>query len=98
MKKLNIMFTLEGAKLLKNFHLESKKIIKAALIELRQNPFLGDDLQEELAGFKSYKSKRYRILYNLNDNESVIQVYYIGHRKDIYDQFRLLLNKLQNTS
>ena len=98
MKKLKIKFTPEVSKLLTRFHPESKKLIKAALNELRQNPFIGDDLQEELAGFKSYKSKRYRILYNLNEDESVIQVYYIGHRRDIYDQFRLLLNKLQNSS
>ena len=96
MKKLKILFTPEAAKLLKKFHPESKKIIKAALVELRQNPFLGDDLQEELSGFKSYKSKRYRILYNLNEDENTIQVYFIGHRRDVYDQFRLLLNKLQH--
>ena len=98
MKKLKIKFTPEAAKLLTIFHPESKKLIKAALDELRQSPFLGDNLQEELAGFKSYKSKRYRILYNLNEDESVIRVYYIGHRRDVYDQFRLLLNKLQNDS
>ncbi len=98
MKKLKIKFTLEAARLLTKFHTESKKLIKTALNELSQNPFLGDNLQEEVSGFKSYKSKRYRILYNLNEDENVIQVYYIGHRRDIYDQFRLLLNKLQNKS
>jgi mRNA-degrading endonuclease RelE of RelBE toxin-antitoxin system len=97
MKELRVKFTPEAAKLLKNIHPESKKLIKAALIELRQNPFLGDDLQEELSEFKSYKSKRYRILYNLNEDENTIQVYYIGHRRDVYDQFRILLNKLQNS-
>ena len=97
MKKLKIKFTSEASKLLTKFHPESKKLIKSALNELRQNPFLGDDLQEDLAGFNSYKSKRYRILYNLNEDENVIRVYYIGHRRDIYDQFRLLLNKLQNS-
>ena len=98
MKKLKIKFTPEAAKILTRFHPESKKLIKTVLNELRQNPFLGDNLQEELGGFKSYKSKRYRILYNLNEDENVIRVYYIGHRRDVYDQFRLLLNKLQNTS
>ena len=97
MKKLKMRFTPEAAKLLTKFHPESKKLIKAALNEPRQNPFLGDDLQEELNGFKSYKSKRYRILYNLNEDENVIQVFYIGHRRDVYDQFRRLLNKLQNS-
>jgi len=97
MKKLKIKLTPESARLITKLHPETKKLIKAALHELRQNPFLGDDLQEELSGFKSYKSKRYRIIYNFDEDENVIQVYYIGHRRDVYDQFRFLLNKLQNS-
>ena len=98
MKKLRIRFTPEAARLLSKLHPENKKLIKKAINELRQNPFSGDDLQEELGGFKSYKSKRYRILYNINEDENVIQVYYIGHRRDVYDQFRLLLKKLQKNA
>ncbi len=98
MKKLKIRFTPEAARLLSKLHPENRRLIKAALNELRQNPYLGDDLQEELSGFKSYKSKRYRIVYNFNEEENVIQIYYIGHRRDIYDQFRLLLNELHKSS
>ena len=98
MISFKIRFTPEAARLFSKLHPENKKLIKLALYELSKAPYSGHNLQEELAGFKSYKSKRYRILYNLNNDESVIQVYYIGHRRDVYDQFRLLLNKLQNTS
>ena len=98
MKKLKIRFTPEAARLLSKLHPENKKRIKATLNELRKNPYLGDDLQEELSGFKSYKSKRYRIVYNFNEEENVIQIYYIGNRRDIYDQFRLLLNELHKNS
>lgn len=95
MKKLKVRFTPEAARLFSRLHPENNKIIKEALNELRQNPYIGDDLQEELSGFKSYKPKRYRILYNINEDKKAIQVYYIGHRRDVYEQFRLLLNKLQ---
>ncbi len=98
MKNWRVKFTPEAARLLSKFHPENKKLIKAALKELHRDPHLGDDLQEELSGFKSYKSKRYRILYNINEDENAVQVYYIGHRKDVYEQFRLLLNKLQKNS
>jgi mRNA-degrading endonuclease RelE of RelBE toxin-antitoxin system len=97
MKKLKIRFTPEAARLLSKLHPENRRLIKAALNELRKNPYLGDDLQEELSGFKSYKSKRYRIVYNFNEEENVIQIYYIGHWRDIYDQFRLLLNELHKS-
>ena len=89
-----IRFTPEAARLFSKLHPENKKLIKFALNELRQSPYSGHDLQEELSGFKSYRMKRYRILYKLNDEEDVIEVYYIGHRKDIYEEFRRLLNQL----
>ena len=98
MKDLRLTFTPEAARLLANLHPESKKLIKAGLTELRQNPHLGDDLQQELSSFKSYKIKRYRILYDINEEEEVIQVYYVGHRRDVYEQFRDLLNNLQKSS
>ena len=94
MRHLRVRFTPEAAELLSRFHPENKKLIKAAIKELRQDPDAGGDLQEELSGFKSYKSKRYRIIYRLNEEENFIEIYYVGHRRDVYDQFRLLLNKL----
>ena len=94
MTSLRVRFTYEAAELLSKFHPENKKLIKAAIKELQQDPDAGRDLQEELSGFKSYKSKRYRIIYKLNEEERVIEVYYVGHRRDVYDQFRILLNKL----
>lgn len=96
MRNLRIRFTPEAARLLSKFHPENKKLIKAAIKELRRDPHLGDDLQEELSGFKSYKLKRYRILYRVNEEENFIEIYYVGHRSDVYEQFRLLLNKLSH--
>jgi mRNA interferase RelE/StbE len=98
MKDIRLTFTPEAAKLLSRLHPESKKLIKEGLTELRQNPHLGDDLQHELSGFKSYKIKRYRILYDINEEEGVIQVYYVGHRRDVYEQFRDLLSNLHKSS
>ncbi len=98
MKDIRLTFTPEAAKLLSRLHPESKKFIKEGLTELRQNPHLGDDLQQELSGFKSYKIRRYRILYDLNEEEGVIQVYYVGHRRDVYEQFRDLLSDLHKSS
>ena len=95
MRDLRVRFTHEAAALLRKFHPQNKKQIKTAIRELRQDPDSGGDLQEELFGFKSYKSKRYRIIYKLNEEENVIEIYYVGHRRDVYEQFRNLLNKLR---
>ncbi len=91
---MKLKFTPEAASLISKLHPENKKLIKTALQELRQDPYLGDDLQEELSGFKSFKSKRYRILYQINEEKNVIEIYYIGRRRDVYEQFRSLLSKL----
>jgi len=98
MKKLKIKFTPEAARLLSKLHPENKKLIKAALKELQLNSHFGTYLQEELAGFKSHRLKRYRIVYKINEEESCIEIYYIGHRSDVYEQFRILLDKISQTS
>ena len=98
MKKIRLKFTPEVARLLSRLHPASKKLIKARLDELRQNPYMGQDLQQEFSGFKSYKIKRYRVLYDIDEEEGVIQVYYVGHRRDVYEQFRDLLSDLHKSS
>ena len=98
MKNLRLKFTPEAARLIAKLHPEGKKLIKTGLDELRQNPFLGDDLQQELSGFKSLKIKRYRILYAVDEEEGVIQIYYVGQRRDVYEQFRDLLSDLHESS
>jgi mRNA-degrading endonuclease RelE of RelBE toxin-antitoxin system len=91
-------FTPEASRLISKFHPDNKKLIKQALNDLRQNPYTGNDLQEELSGFKSFKFKRYRILYNIDEEINFIQIFYVGHRRDIYEQFKRLLNEIQRTS
>ena len=95
MKKWKMQFTPEAARLLSKLHPESKKHIKKALNELRQNPYSGKDLQEELFGFKSLRIKEYRIIYYIREEEYLIGIYYIGKRSDVYEQFRRLLAEIQ---
>ena len=94
MKDYMIKLTPEAARLFTKLHPETKKMIKARIKDLSKTPGLGTDLQEELSGFKSYKLKRYRVIYKLSEEDSIIQIYYIGHRRDVYEQFRILLNRL----
>ena len=114
MKKFGMKFTPETSRILSRFHprpprlsppqaddggqADNKKLIKQALDELRKNPYAGSDLQEELYGFKSFKLKRFRVLYKIIEEENIIQIFHIGHRKDVHEQFRRLLNELQRSS
>jgi mRNA interferase RelE/StbE len=98
MKKWKMRFTPEASRLLSKLHPENKRRIKKALGELQQDPYPGKDLQEELAGFKSMRIKKYRVVYNINEEEKIIQILYIGLRSDVYEQFRYLLTELKNFS
>jgi mRNA-degrading endonuclease RelE of RelBE toxin-antitoxin system len=95
MKEYRVRFTPEAAQCISRLHPDHKRIIRDALDPLRHEPYAGDDLQEELAEFKSLKPKRFRIIYTVDDDQQMVKVYYVGHRRDVYDQFRLLLNKLK---
>jgi mRNA-degrading endonuclease RelE of RelBE toxin-antitoxin system len=95
MKKWKLRFTPEAARLLSKIHPENKQYIKKALKELRQNPYTGKDLQEELFGFNSLRIKKYRIIYDIREDEYLLRIYYIGQRSSVYDQFRQMLAGLQ---
>lgn len=90
-------FTPESSRLLSKLHPENKKLIKQVLTDLRKNPHMGKDLQAELSGFKSLRLKQYRIIYNINEEKNFLQIYHIGRRIDIYEQFKRLLIELQKS-
>ena len=98
MKKWKMRFTPQASRLLSKLHPENKKQIKQALNDLRQHPYTGKDLQEELSGSKSLRLKKYRIIYNINEKENFLQIYHIGPRSDVYEQFRRLLTEAQKAS
>jgi mRNA-degrading endonuclease RelE of RelBE toxin-antitoxin system len=95
MKKWKMRFTPEASRIVAKLHPENKKQLKQALNGLRQNPYTGKDLQEELFGFKSLRLKRYRVVYTVSEEENYIEIYYLGLRSDVYEQFRRLLTELQ---
>jgi mRNA-degrading endonuclease RelE of RelBE toxin-antitoxin system len=95
MNDYRVLFTPEAVQCISRLHPDHKKVMRGALDRLRHGPYAGDDLQEELAEFKSLKPKRFRIIYTVDDNQQMVKVYYVGHRRDVYDQFRLLLKKFK---
>jgi mRNA-degrading endonuclease RelE of RelBE toxin-antitoxin system len=95
MKAWRVRFTMEASRLVAGLHPDIKKQIKKELNGLRENPYAGKDLQEELSGFKSQRSKQHRIIYDLDETQQSLQVYFVGRRSDVYEQFRRLLANLQ---
>ena len=95
MKKCRPKFTPEASRSIAHLPPEIKKLIRASIDELASQPFKGDELQMELSGFRSLKPKRYRIIYKVNESDSTIEIYYVGPRRDVYENFKRLLEKTQ---
>ena len=53
---------------------------------MSENPkFYGKALKSNLSGLWSCRAGDFRIVYEIRENEFVVFVIGIGHRKDIYD-------------
>jgi mRNA interferase RelE/StbE len=91
MKRYRAQYTHEAVRVIRALHPQIKPLIRQAVDELLRKPFSGHELQFELKGFRSRKVKRYRIVYKVDEERSIIEVYYVGHRRDVYDSFRNLI-------
>jgi mRNA-degrading endonuclease RelE of RelBE toxin-antitoxin system len=62
----------------------------AAIVEfidgpLRENPHrLGNQLRGELTGLWSARRGEYRVVYRLREQERIVEVVFVSHRRDAY--------------
>ncbi|MDO8142915.1 MAG: type II toxin-antitoxin system RelE/ParE family toxin [Candidatus Brocadiales bacterium] len=81
------------AEVIRNLHPHLKKKIKASLQSIITDSCLGKALKDELAGMRSFRVSRFRIIYRVSD-QKLIEIIAIGPRECIYeDTFRLLKRK-----
>lgn len=90
--KVRARFTPEAARIIAHLSPEVKRLIRSAIDQLREDPLVGSELFAELQGYRSYKVRRYRIIYRLH--RSYLEVYHVGHRRDVYESLRSLLDSL----
>lgn len=75
----------EGAQLVRSLHPAIKRKVRTALQAITEAPACGKSLKEELAGLRSYRFGRFRIVYRVVEDR-VIEVVAIGPRAHIYEQ------------
>lgn len=61
-----------------------KKILELIKTKLIDNPYVGKKLVGELSNYYRYRVGDYRVIYEIVDNEVLIVVIKIKHRKDVY--------------
>ncbi len=91
--KFKLIYSETSLKQIKKLHPYLKPIVKEKIERISANPHLGKLLEKELSGYLSFRAKRYRIIYKVEEN--TIEIYYIGHRRDIYELFGDQLRELK---
>jgi len=88
-----IIYSRASRNQVRSLHPQIKPLVKSNIQKLKENPYLGKPLERELSGYYSLSMKRFRAIYKINQPEHVIQIYYVGHRKYIYEIFKEYLDK-----
>ncbi|MBM4386247.1 MAG: type II toxin-antitoxin system RelE/ParE family toxin [Deltaproteobacteria bacterium] len=80
----------ELAALVRRMHPHLKKKIRGSLQTIISSPDSGKMLKDELAGLRSYRVSKFRIIYRVSSKKE-IEIVAIGPRERIYEEtFRLL--------
>lgn len=84
---MKLIYSHEAREKIRHLHPEVKSGIKRLLEDLSENSHMGKPLQRELTGFWSVRFKKYRVIYKPGHDGKSIQIYTLGERKNIYDDF-----------
>jgi len=80
----------ELATLIRGLHPELKRKVRAGLDTIRTDPQAGKELRDDLAGPRSLRIGRFRIIYRIAPR-GLIELVAIGPRRSIYEETLRLL-------
>ena len=72
------------ASLIQGLHPDLKRKLRAALDAIMADPSIGKALRDELAGLRSYRIGRFRLVYRVAG--SIIEIVAVGPRASIYEE------------
>lgn len=85
----------EVADIVRRLPPDVKRQLKQALAHLGEHPDAGKMLTGELAGLRSYRARRFRIVYQVAEAGRRVLVLSIGHRRTIYEDLAQRLKDQQ---
>ena len=44
-------------------------------------------MERDLSGYRSFRAKRFRIIYKVNEIDQIVEIHFVGYRKDVYELF-----------
>ena len=91
MRPHRVRYTPAAAESIRHLHPDIKRAVREAIRGLAADPLRGRPLVLELAGFRSLRVSRYRVIYRIGDR--AVEVHLVGPRRDIYETFLRLLHR-----
>jgi len=73
-----------AAKELKRINKPERLRIVDAIDRLPANPYIGKSLKGELSGLRRIRAGDYRVIYEIHEQQVVILIVRVAHRKDAY--------------
>jgi len=80
-----VVLTAGAERFLKKCDKPTRNRIMDKLEDLSLNPQLGKPLTANLASLWSLRVGDYRAIYQIKDNELIVVIIKIGHRKNVYE-------------
>ncbi len=79
----------EVTAVIRHLHPQLKQKVRAALRTIQADPQAGKALKDELAGLRSFRVNRFRIIYRIGAD--ALEIITIGPRRTIYEETLRLL-------
>jgi mRNA interferase RelE/StbE len=76
---------------IRNMHPSIKKKVRSSLAAIQSDPTRGKSLKEDLAGLRSFRTGRLRIVYKVSGQE--VRIVAIGPRSRIYEETLRLIKR-----
>ena len=87
-----LVYATSAARAIKKLDPAIRRRMLAALRKLRENPERGKPLQLTLKGMRSWRTRDYRIVYRIIESRIEILIVAVGHRRDVYERLRKMLD------
>ena len=91
MLSYRFLYSQTSGKQIKSLHPVLKPLVKKLIEDLKETPFLGKPLERELSGYYSLRAKKFRIVYDVDQENHIVRITLHGPTKRIF--FQLLDRK-----
>lgn len=95
-KKYQLRVPDETASLVRNLHPHIKSQIQVALQAIIDDPYCGKALKDEVHVLRSYRVKKYRVIYRIVSGKKFLEIIAIGPRRNIYEETFKIIGKAEH--